>query len=399
MVLILFASVSRLTGKVRFVPFNTNLSTMRKFSVGKKIESYLFLILLGFLISDTPYDINVAMLFNIPLNLYPIATKILGLCKPLSRACPFITSLYLLATAVCPASHLLCLIIIFITCTYVSRKVPVWVSLLLVLLSNDIEINPGPGLSYHENFFTFMNWNLNSLSKDNFQRVQAIEAHNSLFNYDLISICETSLNDSIEIPDPLLDNYTFLPANHPDNVTHGGVGLFYKNTLPLKQRKDLSFDESIVVELKFGRKKIFFTVLYRTPSAKFNSPGFNEFLDNFKFLHTNIQKENPYAVFYTGDFNGHSTLWWDKGDTTPEGKGIEELFSTLSLSQVISEPTNFTPNKNPSCIDLLVTDQPNLILDSGTRPSLDPKCHHQIIYGKINLKIPPPPPTERKIWH
>ena len=157
MVLILFASVSRLTGKVRFVPFNTNLSTMRKFSVGKKIESYLFLILLGFLISDTPYDINVAMLFNIPLNLYPIATKILGLCKPLSRACPFITSLYLLATAVCPASHLLCLIIIFITCTYVSRKVPVWVSLLLVLLSNDIEINPGPGLSYHENFFTFMN--------------------------------------------------------------------------------------------------------------------------------------------------------------------------------------------------------------------------------------------------
>ena len=399
MVLILFASVSRLTGKVRFVPFNTNLSTMRKFSVGKKIESYLFLILLGFLISDTPYDINVAMLFNIPLNLYPIATKILGLCKPLSRACPFITSLYLLATAVCPASHLLCLIIIFITCTYVSRKVPVWVSLLLVLLSNDIEINPGPGLSYHENFFTFMNWNLNSLSKDNFQRVQAIEAHNSLFNYDLISICETSLNDSIEIPDPLLDNYTFLPANHPDNVTHGGVGLFYKNTLPLKQRKDLSFDESIVVELKFGRKKIFFTVLYRTPSAKFNSPGFSEFLDNFKFLHTNIQKENPYAVFYTGDFNGHSTLWWDKGDTTPEGKGIEELFSTLSLSQVISEPTNFTPNKNPSCIDLLVTDQPNLILDSGTRPSLDPKCHHQIIYGKINLKIPPPPPTERKIWH
>ena len=102
-----------------------------------------------------------------------------------------------------------------------------------------------------------MNWNLNSIVKDNFQRVQAIEAHNSLFNYDLISICETSLNDSIEIPDPLLNDYTFIHADHPDNVTHGGVGLFYKNTLPLKRREDLSFDETIVVELTFGRKKYF----------------------------------------------------------------------------------------------------------------------------------------------
>ena len=70
-----------------------------------------------------------------------------------------------------------------------------------------------------------------------------------------------------------------------------------------------------------------------------------------------------------------------------------------SLSQVISEPTNFEPNSKPSCIDIVVTDQPNLILDSGTRASLDPYCHHQIIYCKINFRIPPPPPFERKIWH
>merc|ERR1712059_151976 len=57
------------------------------------------------------------------------------------------------------------------------------------------------------------------------------------------------------------------------------------------------------------------------------------------------------------------------------------------------------PNKNPSCIDLVITDQPNLILDSGTRSSLDPYCHHQIIYCKLNFRIPPPPPIDRKIWH
>ena len=78
---------------------------------------------------------------------------------------------------------------------------------------------------------------------------------------------------------------------------------------------------------------------------------------------------------------------------------FEHLLSSLGLSQVISEPTNFEPNKNLSCIDLVITDQPNLILDCGTRSSLDPFCHHDIVYCKVNFTIPPPPPLDRKIWH
>ncbi len=41
---------------------------------------------------------------------------------------------------------------------------------------------------------------------------------------------------------------------------------------------------------------------------------------------------------------------------------------------------------HPVLIDLLITDQPQR--DSGTRPSVDSKCHHQIVYGKFNYKIP-----------
>ena len=60
------------------------------------------------------------------------------------------------------------------------------------------------------------------------------------------------------------------------------------------------------------------------------------------------------------------------GDTTPEGTEIEHLLTSLGLSQVISMSTNLESNKNPSCIDLVITNQPNLILDSGTHASLDP---------------------------
>ena len=145
-----------------------------------------------------------------------------------------------------------------------------------------------------------MNWNLN------FGRIGLIEVHNTMFDYDLISLCEINLNDSIEIPDPLLKDYIFISANHPGNVSRDGVGLFYKDSLPVIHRKDLSFDECIVIELKFGRKKIFFTVLYRSPSSKHGSLEFERFLTNFKNLHSNIMAESPYATFFTGNFNGHS---------------------------------------------------------------------------------------------
>ena len=122
-------------------------------------------------------------------------------------------------------------------------------------------------------------------------------------------------------------------------------------------------------------------------------------MSNFKNLHAKIKAENPFTTFFLGDFNGHPQCWWPDGNPTPEGTEIEHLLTSLGLSQVISEPTNFEPNKKPSCIDLVITDQLNLILDSGTRSSLDPFCHHRIIYCKVHFRIPPPPPILRKNWH
>ena len=90
---------------------------------------------------------------------------------------------------------------------------------------------------------------------------------------------------------------------------------------------------------------------------------FQAFLLNFSNLYAKIKAENPFAAIFTGDFNAHSKYWWTDGDRTPEGSEIEHLLSSLVLSQVISEPTNFEPNKNPSCIDPVITDQPKFILD------------------------------------
>ena len=171
-------------------------------------------------------------------------------------------SIYIFSIAVTPVACILCILVFQIWCHSCTKNVPLCLPIILARLSNDVHSNPGR--HFQNSFLNFMSWNVNSLAKDNFNRVRHIEAHNSIFNYNLISICETRLNDSIELLVTLLNEYTLVAANNPANTRHGGVGLFYKSSLPVIVRNDLSFNESIVIELKFGRKKVFFTVLYRS---------------------------------------------------------------------------------------------------------------------------------------
>ena len=78
-----------------------------------------------------------------------------------------------------------------------------------------------------------------------------------------------------------------------------------------------------------------------------------------------MKDQDPYAMFFTGVFNGHSQLL-RQGGSTAEGNSIEDLATLLGLTELINEPTNFEINKIPSCIYLVFTDQPNIVLESGT---------------------------------
>ena len=86
--------------------------------------------------------------------------------------------------------------------------IPIWLPSLVIIQSNDVHVNPGPNNS--NKAFSLCNWNCNSLAKNNFNRVEA-----STYNYDIMSLCETSLNDDVEIPVSLIDGYNFVTLNHP----------------------------------------------------------------------------------------------------------------------------------------------------------------------------------------
>ena len=56
------------------------------------------------------------------------------------------------------------------------------------------------------------------------------------------------------------------------------------------------------------------------------------------------------------------------------------------MKQVITETKHILEN-SCSCIDLIFSNQPNLIMDSGVHPALHSKCHYQVVYSTLNLKI------------
>ena len=105
---------------------------------------------------------------------------------------------------------------------------------------------------------------------------------------------------------------------------------------------------------------------------------------NFELMLSKMNAENPFSIIITGDFNCRSTQWWENDAVNNEGKLFETLTSDLDLHQLIAEPTHLIGNSK-SCIDLILTDQPNLVIASGVRPSLHDYCHHQIIYGKLSV--------------
>ena len=79
-------------------------------------------------------------------------------------------------------------------------------------------------------------------------------------------------------------------------------------------------------------------------------------------------------MFFAGDFNCHSQLWYNEEITDAEGGELEEPTSMLELIQLLHGLVN----------DVIFTEQPNLVIERGIHSSLDNYCHHQITYCSMN---------------
>ena len=217
-----------------------------------------------------------------------------------------------------------------------------------------------------------------------------------MHKFDVIGLSETMLDDTISDEDIHIEGFSreVYRSDHPSNTKT--VCLYFREGLAIKRRQDLEIiQEMVVSEMCIVRKKIFFVVLYRSPSQ--NSAEFESFIDRLQLVVTRIQNENPYSLTIMGDFNCRSNQWWSEDIENLEGSVLDEVLDENNLHQQIEEPTNIR-GESMTCIDLIITDQPNLFVESGVHPSLDNNCQHQIIHGKLNITLPSPPPYKRTVW-
>ena len=127
-------------------------------------------------------------------------------------------------------------------------------------------------------------------------------------------------------------------SDHPSNTKTGGVCLYFREGLPIKQRTDLQLVlEMIVAEIALARKKIFFITVYHSPSQ--TSEQFEEFINKMQMIFDQIRRERCHSLILTGDLNCRSSQWWDEDTEYPEGIALDELIEMNNLYQLIDEPT------------------------------------------------------------
>ena len=82
-----------------------------------------------------------------------------------------------------------------------------------------------------------------------------LSAYNTLRKFDVIYVLETYLDISVDNDSLSIDGYNFIRADHPHNQKRpGGVCIYFKEQLKLKQIITSNSSECILCEISMGKK-------------------------------------------------------------------------------------------------------------------------------------------------
>ena len=187
--------------------------------------------------------------------------------------------------------------------------------------------------------------NVNSL-QHKFSEVQEMLQAGAL---DILGLGETKLDDSFGHSMFKCNNYSSYRLDR--DIHGGGIACYVNSALPHCCRDDLCINEltfqSLVIEVILQKTKFLVVVLYNPPSTP--NP---RLIDIFERLSNNCCT-NSQIVFFLGDFNVNIM---NKRHT------LADIFEIHGLKNLIKGPTCFKSDRNPSTVDLIVTNQPQKVL-------------------------------------
>ena len=121
-----------------------------------------------------------------------------------------------------------------------------------------------------------------------------------------------------------------------------------------------------------GGKLCGFVSLYHPPNQ--SQDDFESFANNFELNIDAVTANNLFLTVVLGDFNIKTNFWFKGDKTSYEGSKIDAITLQFGL-QLINEPTHLVADSS-SCIHLIFTSQPNLVMGSKVHSLLYLNCHH-----------------------
>ena len=121
---------------------------------------------------------------------------------------------------------------------------------------------------------------------------------------------ETFLDSTIDLNDGSINinGYFILRADHPSKNKRGGVCIYFKQSLPLIKRDDLSMmQETMVTKISVENEICFFTCFCSSPSQDHDE--LNNFCSELNLCLTNINNNQPACSILIGDFNAKCSKW------------------------------------------------------------------------------------------
>lgn len=194
------------------------------------------------------------------------------------------------------------------------------------------------------------------------------------FHFSVIGIAETNTDSAMSKLYQLPGYSSFYQDKIPNKSKGSGVALYIHDSLNATIEPQLSHVstnlETLFVTITNTIKPVTVGVVYRPPSA-------NE-IDSLNELQNLITSLPKSSTFILGDFN--INLFTDDHKL----RKFEEIFLTEALTPLISTYTHHRPQCKKTCIDNILTNNPDAVLKSGT--ITNSMSHHLPIYQLSNLK-------------
>ena len=260
--------------------------------------------------------------------------------------------------------------------------------LCFILLSGDIETNPGPVASH----FNLCTLNIQSLADHKSLHSTAVADLAEQQDLHLIALSETWLKPDTTPSDlaectpsgyTLMSKHRPLPKdyNHKRNLG-GGLAFLIKDSLNYSLYACSSYTsfESFAITIHFGHRNLTVFNIYRPDSDSGYSEPFTTFLDQFQSFLA-VAATTPHDFIITGDFNIHV----NKSDS--RSTQFLDILHSHNLDQLVSSPTH----KHGNTLDLVITTSDSPLSATVSVYPTRPTDHFPVL-SRLEVPSRTPPP-------